>query len=107
MQDYQNYRVRIKHDTGVINMRVYAYSEDHAKQRVMTAEHCPERAILKVEPYPFKVTCNRSKRHFTIHKDGSKYRTERMSPEEFMAAQYYDPTDWRVYLKTSQSYTKL
>lgn len=107
MQDYQLYKIRIKHDTGVINVRVYAHSEQHAKQRVMSVESCPDRAILKVELCPFKVTSNLSKRHFTIYKDGSKYRTERMSPEEFLDAEYWQPSDWGLYLKTSQSYTKI
>ena len=49
-------------------------------------------------------TPNHSKRTFTIVKDGSKYRTNRMSSEEFNDALYWTEKDWNDYLKTSQDY---
>jgi len=54
-----------------------------------------------------KITSNKNKRHYTINKDGVKYRTEKMTKEEFLAAEYYDLIDWKNYLKVSQSYKKI
>lgn len=50
MPTWQWFAVRVKHDAGKITIYNYAVSADAAKRVVMTAERCPERAILSVEP---------------------------------------------------------
>jgi hypothetical protein len=52
-------------------------------------------------------TPNYLKQTFTIRKDGSKYRTLPMSEEEFNDALYFTSDDWKYWLRTSQSYTKV
>lgn len=42
------YRVRVKHDAGIINITTWATSKTAAARSVMAAERCPARAILKV-----------------------------------------------------------
>lgn len=47
-------------------------------------------------------TPNYSKRTFTIRKNGSKYRTMKMSKEEFEEAIFNTEYDWVVYLRNNQ-----
>jgi hypothetical protein len=49
-------------------------------------------------------TPNKSRRTFTIRKDGSKYRTLPMNNVEFNEALYFTKDDWKYWLRTSQSY---
>lgn len=51
-----------------------------------------------------KVTPNNSKRTFTLRTDGAKYRTIRMSREEFEGAKYWTGNDWSQFLKTDEYY---
>ena len=48
----------------------------------------------------FKVTSNKSKRHYTIYLNGVKYRTMPMSKIEFDEAYFNTLNDWKNYLKT-------
>lgn len=41
------YRVTVKHDSGRFGMTVMAESGAEARQKVMDAEGCPERAIVR------------------------------------------------------------
>jgi hypothetical protein len=43
------YKVKVKHDDGIITIRTTASSEDAAKEKIMAAENCPKSAILNVE----------------------------------------------------------
>lgn len=56
-----------------------------------------------------KVTANKSQRTFTIrtYVDGklsSKYRTIKLSKEEFQNAEYNTDNDWKQFLKTDEYY---
>lgn len=42
------YRLRLKHDYGTFTLRVAAQTEERAKEIVMKAERCPERAIKSI-----------------------------------------------------------
>lgn len=50
-------------------------------------------------------TANHSKRTFTIRVDGAKYRTTKMSREEFNTSLYMTANDWQQYLKGSDYYS--
>lgn len=43
------FKLTVKHDNGTIRFHVWAQDEQAAKQAVMNAEGCPERAIVKVK----------------------------------------------------------
>ena len=49
-----------------------------------------------------KVTPNNSKRTFTLRTDGAKYRTIRMSRQEFEGAKSWTGNDWSQFLKTDE-----
>jgi hypothetical protein len=51
-----------------------------------------------------KVTPNNSRRTFTLRTDGAKYRTIRMSREEFENAKAWTGNDWSQFLKTDEYY---
>jgi hypothetical protein len=51
-----------------------------------------------------KTTANKSARTYTIRKDGNKYRTIRMSKQEFDSAYYWSANDWNQFLKTDEYY---
>lgn len=51
-----------------------------------------------------KATANKSARTYTLRVDGNKYRTIRMSKEEFESAYYWTENDWRQFLKTDEYY---
>lgn len=42
------YRVKVKHDNGVINIDTNAAHRDAAIRTIMAAERCPERSIISV-----------------------------------------------------------
>jgi hypothetical protein len=46
-----------------------------------------------------KVTSNKSKRTYTIYKDGVKYRTVKLSKEEFENFAYHTDGDWRNFFR--------
>lgn len=50
----------------------------------------------------FKITSNKSKRHYTIKTDIEKYRTLQMSKEEFNNAEHWTGNDWNQFLKTNE-----
>jgi len=46
----ETYRATVKHDTGMIRIKVVSLSgEKGAIQQITTAEHCPECAIIKLK----------------------------------------------------------
>jgi len=49
-------------------------------------------------------TANQSKRTFTLRVNGSKYRTNQMSPEEFEEAENHTNSDWENFLKSDNYY---
>lgn len=51
-----------------------------------------------------KITSNKSRRTFTIRKNGSKYRTYPMSKEEFNDATHMTANDWDYFLKSNDYY---
>jgi hypothetical protein len=51
-----------------------------------------------------KSTANKSARTFTIRKNGSTYRTLKMSKEEFRSCQNMTSNDWDNFLKYDNSY---
>ena len=52
-----------------------------------------------------RVTSNKALRHFTIIKqDGTKYRTLRMSKEEFQSSEHNTTNDWNNFLKSDCYY---
>lgn len=51
-----------------------------------------------------KATPNRSKRTFTIRTGYAKYRTLKMSKEEFESAEFWTENDWKQFLKTDEYY---
>jgi hypothetical protein len=51
------------------------------------------------------ITSNKSKRHYTIRKNGVVYQTEKLTKEEFDNFAYNTNEDWQNYLRKSQSYT--
>lgn len=52
----------------------------------------------------FKLTRNKSKRHYTINVGYAKYRTIKMSKEEFNQAYYWTLNDWKQFLTTDEYY---
>lgn len=52
----------------------------------------------------FKITPNHSKRTFTIQSDGTKYRTNPMSREEFNSCLNNTGNDWQQFLKSNDYY---
>lgn len=54
----------------------------------------------------FKSTPNHAKRTFTIHSNGTKYRTSQMGKDEFQACLDYTGNDWQNFLRTG-SYTAI
>ena len=51
-----------------------------------------------------KATQNKSARTYTLRVNGSKYRTTRMSKQEFENAYYWTENDWNQFLKTDEYY---
>jgi hypothetical protein len=51
------------------------------------------------------VAANHSKRTFTLRKNGSKYRTDPMSKQEFNSALNWTGNDWVQFFKTDGYYT--
>lgn len=52
----------------------------------------------------FKITKNKSKRHYTINKGYIVYRTFPMSKAEFDSAYYWTQGDWKNFLKSDEYY---
>ncbi len=50
------------------------------------------------------ISRNKSERKFTIKKNGTKYRTHKLSKEEFDECENYTANDWENFLKTSGNY---
>ena len=51
-----------------------------------------------------KITSNKSLRHYTIYKEGVKYRTNSLSKEEFEELDNNTISDWNMFLRNSQDY---
>ena len=51
-----------------------------------------------------KISANHSKRTFTIRTDVAKYRTIRLSKEEFQSCLNNTGQDWRQFLRSSDYY---
>ena len=51
-----------------------------------------------------KVKRNKQNRTFTIRVNGNKYRTGKMTRDEFREAEFYTNEDWINYLRTSGDY---
>ena len=51
-----------------------------------------------------KATANHAKRTFTIRVEGAKYRTTKMSREEFNTSLYMTANDWQQYLNGCSDY---
>ena len=52
-----------------------------------------------------KATANKSKRTFTLRDGNNKYRTQKMSKQEFESAYYYwTSNDLKKFLKTDEYY---
>lgn len=54
-----------------------------------------------------KITSNKQKRTFTIHKGSLKFRTGSLSKSEFNDLGHNTRNDWQSYLNDSQDYTQL
>lgn len=52
-----------------------------------------------------EVKANHSARTFTIRVEGSKYRTTKMSKEEFASNLYNTANDWQNFLSRSGDYS--
>lgn len=52
----------------------------------------------------FHVSQNLSHRTFTIYTDSAKYRTDKMTKEDFHDAMFYTGKDWQNFLLTSNYY---
>jgi hypothetical protein len=48
---------------------------------------------------------NYSKRHFTIKTDGGKFRTHRMTAEEFDSNEHNTGNDWQSFLNSDDYYS--
>ncbi len=44
----KTYKAKLKHDKGIVYLRVLAENEQEAIKRICDAEMCPERAIEKI-----------------------------------------------------------
>lgn len=53
----------------------------------------------------YKVTSNKSKRHFTITINGCTFRTTQLSQEEFLECDYNTMNDWIAYIKSNEVIT--
>lgn len=51
-----------------------------------------------------KITSNKSARTYTIVNETAKYRTFKMSKQEFESAYYWTENDWKQFLKTDEYY---
>lgn len=51
-----------------------------------------------------KVSSNKSARTFTIVTDAAKYRTYKMTKEEFNSCEYNTGNDWANFLKSDDYY---
>jgi hypothetical protein len=51
-----------------------------------------------------RTTANKSARTFTIYTNGSKFRTTKMSREEFQLCMHNTENDWRKFLKLGGYY---
>ena len=51
-----------------------------------------------------KISVNHSKRTFTIRTDVAKYRTIRLSKDEFNSCLNNTGQDWRIFLKSNDYY---
>lgn len=62
------------------------------------------KTLTTISNREFKISSNKSARTFTIRTSAAKYRTTRMSQDEFRSAQNWTGQDWQEYLKSSDYY---
>ncbi len=53
------------------------------------------------------VSSNKRDRTFTIKTDAAKYRTTKMSEDEYQSALNYTGNDWQNFLRTTNDYYKI
>lgn len=57
--------------------------------------------LFTVTETEIKVRPNHSRRTFTLRKNGTTYRTNQMSKDEFQSATYWTGNDWNQFFKTN------
>lgn len=62
------------------------------------------KVLTSITGREFKISSNKSDRTFTIKVDGSVYRTNRMSHEEFNSELNNTGNDWAQFMKTDDYY---
>jgi len=63
------------------------------------------KTLTTISGEKIKVSANQSARTFTIRTDsGFKYRTHRMSKEEFNSCENNTGNDWRQFLRSNDYY---
>jgi hypothetical protein len=60
--------------------------------------------MITVTEKHIRVNANTSLRTFTIRTKGSKYRTIKMSKEEFMSNENNTANDWKEFLRRTNDY---
>ncbi len=62
------------------------------------------KTLVTITGREIKVSSNKSKRTYTLIVDGTKYRTTKMTREEFNDCQHNTGNDWNQFLKSSDYY---
>lgn len=62
------------------------------------------KSLITISGKEIKVSKNISKRTYTLRVNGSKYRTNSMSSEEYYQAELWTGNDWNEFLKTDEYY---
>ena len=62
------------------------------------------RHLTTISGRKLKVTSNQSLRHFTIKTESGKYRTHKLSKQEFEQCELNTANDWQDYLKSDDYY---
>lgn len=52
----------------------------------------------------FRLTSNKTLRHYTIKTESAKFRTYKLTREEFNNMDYFTGNDWQNFLKTDDYY---
>jgi len=63
------------------------------------------KTLKSITEREFRISANKSRRTYTIRTFGSKYRTYRMTKEEFQSCDNYTGNDWNNFLKSESYYT--
>ena len=65
------------------------------------------RILTTISGRELKISANQSARTFTIRTESGKYRTHKMTKEEFNSAEYWTGNDWNNFLKSTNDYFKV